>query len=144
MNFFAALETPLNPTLDPRIYVEPKDRDAESEDARQALFVTRMRRDHKACRVYAVPNGAKRSQWERNKAMREGLAIGWPDVGVVWDEAEARIEFKNGTEMPRDDQIEVLNWLVERGHPVAVCRTADGAMRWLTSVGAPLRLRKVP
>jgi hypothetical protein len=133
-----ALETPLKPTLDPRVYVEPKDRDPASEDDRQSRFVNRVKRDHKACKVYAVPNGAKRGQWERNKAMREGLAIGWPDVGIVWAGAEARIEFKNGSEMPRDEQIETLNWLVDRGHPVAVCRTADGALRWLGSIGAPL------
>jgi hypothetical protein len=117
-----ALETPLKPTLDPRVYVEPKDRDPASEDDRQSRFVNRV----------------KRGQWERNKAMREGLAIGWPDVGIVWAGAEARIEFKNGSEMPRDEQIETLNWLVDRGHPVAVCRTADGALRWLGSIGAPL------
>jgi hypothetical protein len=145
MNAFAALETPAQdvrkPVLDPRIYVEPRDKGDATEDARQSKFVNTMRRDHKAVKVYAVPNGAKRSQWERNKAMREGLALGWPDVGARWRGGHADIEFKNGTEMPRADQIETLNWLVENGHHVAVCRTAAGAMRWLASLGAPIKWR---
>lgn len=137
---FSTLDEPLDKlALDPGIYVEPKDRDPAPEEDRQALFVNLMRRHARACRVYAVPNGAKRSQWEQNKAKREGMAAGEPDTGISWADAPtARIEFKNGTSGPTQNQIEALNWYHLRGHPVAVCRTAEGAMRWLRSIGAPV------
>lgn len=137
-----ALETPLKAELLPEIYVEPRDRSPESEDSRQATFVATMRRLYKTCEVYAVPNGGKRSQWSAAKAKREGMRKGWPDVGVVWADCEARIEFKNGTKMPDADQIQVLNWLSLRGHPVAVCRTAEGALAWLNSIGAPVGIAR--
>lgn len=143
MNAFAAfdaLEEPYKEVLNPAIYVEPKDRSPESEDSRQATFVATMRRTAKACRVCAVPNGAKRSRWEAAKAKREGLLPGEPDTEITWADAPtARIEFKNGTKMPSEDQIEALNWYHLRGHPVAVCRTAEGAIAWLASIGAPVR-----
>jgi hypothetical protein len=138
-NMLDALEAPAKETLHPAIYVEPRDKSPESEDSRQATFVATMRRLYKACEVYAVPNGGKRSQWAAAKAKREGMRKGWPDVGVLWADArEARVEFKNGSKMPDEDQIEVLNWMHLRGHPVAVCRTAEGAIAWLRSVGAPV------
>jgi len=140
MTFFDALETDdlRKPVLHPAIYVEPRDKDAASEDDRQAEFIATMRRTALACRVYAVPNGAKRSRWESAKVKREGLASGWPDTGTRWANGHADIEFKNGTAMPTPNQIETLNWLHLRGHHVAVCRTAAGAMRWLREVGAPV------
>jgi hypothetical protein len=125
--------------LDPDIYVEPKDRDPASEESRQAAFVALMRRTCRACRVIAVPNAAKRSQWAAAKAKREGLLAGEPDTGITWaDRHTARIEFKNGRDMPNPNQIEALNWYHRRGHPVAVCRTPEGAMRWLAQIGAPV------
>lgn len=130
---------PLKEKLDPAIYVEPKDKDTASEDDRQAVFVATMRRIAKACRVYAVPNGGKRSVWAAAKAKREGMLAGEPDTGITWaDNPTARIEFKNGSSMPTPTQVEALNWYFLRGHPVAVCRTAEGAMRWLHSIGAPV------
>jgi hypothetical protein len=125
--------------LDPGIYVEPKDRDTTGEEARQAAFVSLMRRTSRSCRVIAIPNAAKRSQWAAAKAKREGLLAGEPDTAISWADAPtARIEFKDGRTMPAPNQVEALNWYHRRGHPVAVCRTAEGAMRWLASVGAPV------
>lgn len=138
MTDWQTLESPLKPVLDGGIFVEKKDRNPAGEEARQAEFVNLMRRTCKACKVYAVPNAGKRTRWEANKAKREGLFASWPDIGVVWADGRADIEFKDGQKMPRDDQIETLNWLHLRGHPVAVCRTAEGAMRWLASLGAPV------
>jgi len=135
---FDALEEPATAVLDPAIYVEPKDKSPEDEDSRQATFVATMRRTAKACEVYAVPNGGKRTQWAAAKAKREGMRKGWPDVGIVWADGEARIEFKAGRTMPDDDQVRLLNWLHLRGHAVAVCRTAEGAINWLQGLGAPV------
>ena len=139
---FAAMESPLVETLDPAIYVEAKDRGDASEDARQAAFVVAIHKQRQF-EVYAVPNGGKRSQWAAAKAKREGMRAGWPDLGVVWADGEARIEFKNGRKMPEPEQVAVLNWLHARGHLVAVCRTAEGALAWLRSIGAPVSLRIV-
>ncbi len=127
-------------TLDPEIYVEAKDRGSALEDDRQAMFVAFMRQHCHACRVYAVPNGTYiASRAGRAKRQREGLNSGEPDLGVTWADAPtARIEFKSGRTMPGADQIEALNWYHRRGHPVAVCRTAEGALRWLASIGAPV------
>lgn len=140
---YDALETALKPILDPGIYVEPRDNDLDSEDDRQAVFVATMRRTAKACRVYAVPNGGKRTHWAAAKAKREGMIAGEPDIGVTWADAPtARIEFKDGKGKPSDVQIEALNWYFLRGHPVAICRTCEGAMAWLASLDAPVpRLR---
>lgn len=136
---FAAMMEVSSVKLNPAIYVEPKDKDAASEDERQAVFVATMRRTAKACRVYAVPNGGKRTRWAAAKAKREGMLAGEPDTGISWaDTPTARIEFKNGQTMPTPDQIAALNWYHLRGHPVAVCRTAEGAIRWLRTIGAPV------
>lgn len=137
--FFHDLDEALTPVLDPGIYVEPTDRGDATEEARQAAWVMLMRRTAKACRVYAVPNGAKRTRWEAAKAKREGMLAGEPDTGVSWaDGPTARLEWKNGKAGPTDEQIEALNWYHRRGHPVAVVRTVDGAMAWLRSIGAPV------
>lgn len=140
LDTFDALETPLKPALDPAIYVEPRDRGNASEEARQSAFINLMRRTARGCRVASVPNGTNiSSRWGRAKAQREGLAGGEPDVEVSWAGGiTARIEFKSGTGKPDDRQIEVLNWYHLRGHPVAICRTADGALKWLRSIGAPV------
>lgn len=126
--------------LDPAIFVEKKDRSAASEDTRQAEFVVFMRKYCRACRVYAVPNGTHiASRAGRAKRQREGLISGEPDIGVSWADAPtARIEFKNGRKDAEPNQVEALNWYHLRGHHVAVCRTAEGALGWLASIGAPV------
>ena len=131
-------EASLKPTLHPAIWVEPKDRSDASEDQRQAEFVATMRKIARGCRVVGIPNAGRRSRWEAAKRKREGMLAGEPDVAVAWATVTARIEFKNGRAMPDEDQIGALNWYHLRGHPIAVCRTAEGAMAWLRSIGAPV------
>jgi hypothetical protein len=137
---FSALESPLYAALDAGIYVEPKDRDPASEDKRQAAFVRLMRTTARGCRVAAVPNGTNiTTRYGRAKVQREGMAGGEPDLQISWAGGfTARIEFKSGSGKPDDRQVEVLNWYHVRGHPVAVCRTAEGALRWLRFIGAPV------
>jgi hypothetical protein len=133
-----ALDEPLKPVLDPAIYVEPKDKLPDSEDARQTEAVAFLRKHARACRVYAVPNGGKRTPWAAAKAKREGMLSGEPDLGIAWADVTARPEFKDGRSMPSPEQIEALNWYHRRGHPVAVVRTIEGLMAWLRSIGAPV------
>lgn len=138
MTDWDALESPLKPVLEPTIYVEPKDKLPASEDDRQAEFVATVRRTAPACKVVGIPNGGKRTLWAAAKAKREGMHAGWPDVGVAWADRMVWIEFKNGREMPRPDQIDTLNWLHLRGHAVAVFRTSKAALDWLRQQGAPV------
>lgn len=138
MTLWLPSDETLSPTLDGRVLVEPKDRLTASEDERQAAFVATMRRVARGCEVAAFANGGKRSQWAAAKVKREGLATGWVDLCVVWTGAVAWIEFKDARSMPRANQIERLNWLVARDHPVMVARTAAAAMGWLASLGAPV------
>lgn len=131
-------EAPLKEKLDPGIYVEPRDKRPDSEDARQAAWVRHMRSHARACLVFAVPNGARRSRWEAAKVKREGLHTGFPDTGVLWAGGAAYPEWKNGSDGPKPAQIETLNWMHRRGIPVAIVRTVHGCMRWLHSIGAPV------
>lgn len=126
-------------TLHPAIYVQPKDRGPASEDDRQTVVVATLRRTCKAVRVFAVPNGGKRTQWAARKAKREGMSKGWPDLGIVYADGIAWVEMKAARTMPDDDQVETLNWLHARGHHVAVCRDVEGVISWLASIGAPVR-----
>jgi hypothetical protein len=148
MNAFLAIpesDPRVKVALDEGIWVQPKDRDPASEDRRQAEYIATVRKLCKGIKVFAVPNAAKRTQWAAAKVKREGLYTGWPDTGACWvsniSGGVAWIEFKNGTNTPDADQIDTLNWLHRRGHPVAVCRTAQGALEWLKSIGAPVPVR---
>jgi len=142
MNAFLAIEEAdprVKVALDPGIYVEPKDKDPASEDTRQAEYIAFIRKHAKACRAIGVPNAGKRSRWEAGKRLREGMTAGEPDTATSWADAPtARIEFKDGQSMPDQNQVAALNWYHRRGHPVAVCRTLEGALRWLASIGAPV------
>lgn len=148
MNAFLAIpesDPRVKVALDEGIWVQPKDRDPASEDRRQAEYIATVRKLCKGIKVFAVPNAGKRTQWAAAKVKREGLYTGWPDTGACWvsniSGGVAWIEFKSGTGALDQDQIDTLNWLHRRGHPVAVCRTAQGALEWLKSIGAPVPVR---
>ena len=136
-DFFSDIpEAPLREKLDPAIYVEPRDDDPASEDDRQMALVKRLKNcPHLA--FHAVPNGGRQSDWSRLRGERMGVVAGQPDLGLDWTAGSAVIEMKNGKEMPRPNQVDRLNRLHRMGKNVAVCRTADGAIRWLRSRGAP-------
>lgn len=136
---FDALESPLKPVLDPRIYVEPKDRGDVLETTRQSAWVRHMRMHARRCLVFAVTNGTNiPSRRGRAKVKAEGLYTGFPDTGAAWTGAVAYLEWKDGTGDPSDAQIECLNRLAAMDHPCAIVRTVEGAVRWLRSIGAPV------
>jgi hypothetical protein len=124
--------------LDPGIYVEPQDKDPASEDDRQKKLVNRLKRDCRGVAFHAVPNGGRQTDWARIRGEKMGVVAGQPDLGIDWLGGSAVIEMKDGREMPRPNQVERLNKLHRMGKKVAVCRTADGALRWLASIGAPV------
>lgn len=109
-----------------------------SEIEIQTLFRSRCRILCPAVCVVAVPNAAKRSQWAAQRAKREGLATGFPDVLCFWPgKGIAAIEFKSATGRVSEPQIEWLARLKDLGIPCVVSRDADHALEFLRSAGAP-------
>lgn len=142
MNAFAAidlLETPLKPVLDPRVFVEPKDRGTASENARQWEWVSHMHQNARRVLVFAVPNGTNiASMAGRARVKREGLYTGFPDTGAAWTGCTAYLEWKDGKGVPSDAQVECLNRLAAMEHPCGVFRTVEAAVNWLHGLGAPV------
>lgn len=120
-------------------YCEPRDKDPRSEEQRQIAFRKLCRDLAPAVLLFAVPNAGKRSQWEQNKAKREGLRAGVCDLICVFDGGRtAWLEFKAGSGAVSPAQHEFLNGLVKRGHHAAVFRNEWTAARWLKRIGAPV------
>ena len=138
-DILAMPEAPVKEVLHPDIWVEPRDDDPASEDDRQTKLVRILKRDHPHIAYHAVPNGGRQSDWSKLRGERMGVVAGQPDLGLDWPGDSAVIEMKNGTEMPRQNQIARLNRLHRMGKHVAVCRTAAGAIAWLVTAGAPIR-----
>lgn len=131
-------EDPLNSVLDAGIYVEPKDRSPLSEDDRQMALVALIRRCAPRIAIHATPNDGKRTDWMKIRGQKMGMYAGWPDLTFDWADGGAHIEMKDGQGKAFPKQIDCLNRLHRMGKHVAVCRTQDGALRWLRSVGAPV------
>jgi hypothetical protein len=88
--------------------------------------------------IVAVPNAAKRSQWAAQRAKREGMAAGFPDILCFWKgPGVAAIEFKAHAGKLSANQIEWLDRLTEMGIPATVSRDADHAVEFLRQAGAP-------
>lgn len=110
----------------------------QSEIAIQTLFRSRMRIMAPGVSIIAVPNAAKRTQWAAQRAKREGLATGFPDILCFWKGAGvAAIEFKTAKGRLSDNQAEWLDRLNGLGIPAIVSRDADHAVEFLRSAGAP-------
>ena len=136
---FAALED----ILEGGWHIDPKDKDPRSEERRQVAVRAKRRIYCPAVNLFAVPNGQRRSQWEKNKAHREGLVPGALDLVATWvpsrlgDRGVAFIEMKDGTGMPDLNQRGMLNLLHRQGHACGVFRQEMSVMRWLHGLGAP-------
>jgi len=142
-----ALDGALYPDLDPRVFVEPKDKGKASEYTRQKEWVAHMRMCAGKVLVFAVPNGTHiASNAGRTKVKAEGLYTGFPDTGCLWegDVYDAWVpgvafpEWKDGKGDPSAAQIECLNRLVAMGYPCGIFRTTEVCCNWLRSVGAPV------
>lgn len=135
---WSALESPLS--QEPMFFIEPRDKDPRPESDRQQEWVASARRD--GLHVCAVLNGEKRGQWALNLARKLGAWWGFPDAIVLGGGAFiAFIEWKDGTEMPKQHQVDCMNLLHRLGFNVALFRNAAPAMDWLRECGAPTRAR---
>lgn len=136
--------TPTAPTW----FIEAKDRDPAPEDKRQGLFLSRVRIVAPAVNVFAVPNAGKRTRWESFQRTREGMRKGALDLVVTWwperggDRGVFFAEFKNGRDMPDENQRDMLNLLTSQGHRCGVYRNADTLLRHLREAGAPFISRE--
>lgn len=102
------------------------------------LFRSRCRILCPAVSIVAVPNAAKRSQWAAQRAKREGMATGFPDILCFWKgPGIAAIEFKVSKGKLSISQEEWLDRLSNIGIPVTVSRDPDHAVEFLRSCGAP-------
>lgn len=118
-------------------HIDPKDKDPRREEKRQLAFLRGVKLLCPSVNVFAVPNGGRRSQWEANKAKREGMKSGALDLVATWNRGVAFIEFKNGTDMPNTNQREQLNTLYRQGHWCGVFRQEASALDFLRQAGAP-------
>lgn len=121
-------------TEEPLFWIEPRDSDPRSEDDRQGEFAKAIR-SRPGVRIAAILNDHDWGQKMLNRANKLGAKWGFPDTIIYAAGRIAFIEFKNGRRMPEQHQVDCLNDLHRLGFPVAVCRTAEGALRWLEGEG---------
>lgn len=148
---FAAMEMDESPLF---LVEAPDGRKELSELARQAWVVSYMRRTQPHMLCYATPNGGKRGAGAQRQAKREGMLAGAFDLTFAWDIAHAAdgrptvcwAEMKGYSGSGRAGaltpaQIAFGNRLHRQGHAVACFFSAQSVIRWLASLGAPIKGR---
>lgn len=138
-SFFRDLEAPL---LDEPWHLDAKDRDPRDEDARVLSALAKAKMLCPAVDIVAVPNAGRRSEWEARKRKKEGMKAGALDWVVTWQprvgaRGVAFVEWKNGSDMPDQNQRDRLNMLFRMGHHCGVFRREDSFFAWLRAIGAP-------
>lgn len=104
---------------------------AASEHDLQAACVRSFRYQYPqyANLLLAIPNGGRRTKWERGQVLEEGLKAGTPDLFLAVPRGDFHglwIEMKNGKAgRLRETQKEMIALLMEQGYATAVCRTFD-------------------
>ena len=92
--------------------------------------------------VVAVPNAGKRTRWAAGQAKREGMSAGFPDVVCLWPaRGVAFIEFKRPGGLISDNQLDWHMRLHDMGHDICLAYSADQAIDFLRSCGAPIMER---
>ena len=136
---------------------ERKLRDFDLELPIVAGMLARIAAGFPQCRVAAIPNGSKRTRFQRQTAKAEGMATGFPDLLVMAPNVALRssstgltcgflppltavIEVK-GMKAVSDDQHKWLTWLHLAGYPCGVFRSQDTLAAKLKEWGFPHRER---
>lgn len=117
----------------------PSMADSGDEIAIQTKLRRHIRMLNPKVRLVAVPNGGNRTEWEKLKAAREGMARGFPDLIALSDpRLVAYLEIKARTGSLSDDQVAWLNFLHGAGFPCGCFRSVDTATAFLIEHGFPL------
>jgi hypothetical protein len=103
----------------------------QSEIQVVTLFRSRCRIMCPGVCIVAVPNAAKRTQWAAQRAKREGLATGFPDLMAIAPGKIAFLEMKTDKGVVSVAQREWLERLTSMGFPCGVFRDADSALQFL-------------
>jgi hypothetical protein len=105
-----------------------------TEDETQAAIVQALRIAFPRLLVAAVPNGGSRHPVEAAKLKGTGTLAGMPDLVVALPGGRCCwIEVKTSTGTLSARQTEVIHILTDLNHPVAVCRDAVEAVRFVKS-----------
>ena len=99
-----------------------------SEHEEQVLFVQWFRRTYVDVRIFAIPNGEKRSQSAGARLKAEGVSAGVPDLYIpAWNTWIEMKRSKGGRISPK--QKDWWDYLSSIGHQVFVCAGADIAKK---------------
>ena len=109
----------------PYYYDMPKVADCGSELALQKACRDRIARTFIATRLIAVPNGGKRTRWQRVQAKMEGMTAGFPDLIAIGDGGRiAFVEIKSDSAVSKE-QHQMLSDLAAMGFNAGVFRSQD-------------------
>lgn len=104
----------------------------------QTLFRSRCRIMCPGVALVAIPNAAKRTQWAAQRAQREGMAKGFPDMMALAPGGRAAfLEFKAPKGVLSESQSEWIARLQRMGFPAGVFRDADEAVEFLRANDFP-------
>jgi hypothetical protein len=109
----------------PSPYVPPVWRSLEAqgrllEHHHQAIFVSWFRKTFPDVRIFAIPNGGKRSKREAERLKLEGVSPGVPDLFIpAW---RLWVEMKSTTGRTSDEQDEWIEYLHSIDNIAHVCR----------------------
>ena len=87
--------------------------------------------------IVAIPNAAKRSMWAAQRAKREGMATGFPDLMALAPGRIAFLEIKTAKGVVSLAQREWIDRLRGMGFPAGIFRDADEALEFLRGLGFP-------
>lgn len=118
-------------------HCDPKDKDPRDETARQLDALKRARLICPAVDIVAIPNAGRRTRWEVAQRRREGMKAGALDWVVTWDRGVLFAEWKDGREMPDENQADRLDMYTRWGMHCGVFRQADSFFAFLRGLGAP-------
>lgn len=138
------LDFPIHEELNepPLFFIEPRDRDAATEDERQRAVVAACRR--LGLTVWHNPQSGRRSDYERTKLHRNGAIAGVPDLTIHWAGGTYYAEMKDGTKGPSRAQTDVMNDLTRRNIPCGVHRGWESLEPRLIQAGAPINRQNGP
>lgn len=90
-----------------------------------AVFISHENRQN------GIREGARRK--------RRGCLAGWPDIQIIWNSRTYLIELKAPGGSLSSVQRDMHERIERAGVPVAVCRSVDGVLNYLSACGLSMR-----